>query len=93
MGKVKSKWEKLDDKTQKLAKALAAVATIIGLTVSGSTWAINQVDKAISDKIETQTAILQQEVKQISSEREATAKQTDLQLTRLILYIYYNIFI
>lgn len=83
--KVKSKWDALDTRVQKLAKLLTSIAAIIGVLVAGAGWFLGQIDAAVSDKIENQTATLQQEVKQIASDREATAKQTELQLTRLEL--------
>ena len=85
VSKIKNKWNKLDDNVQKWSKRLAAIATIIGVLAAGAGWSINQLDRAISEKIENQTAVIQQEVKQVSIEREASAKQTDLQLTRLEL--------
>lgn len=85
VSKVKSKWDALDARVQKLAKLLTSVAAIIGVLVAGSGWFLGQIDTAVSNKIENQTATLQQEVKQIASDREATAKQTELQLTRLEL--------
>lgn len=83
--KLKCKWDNLDTKVQKLAKLLTSVAAIIGVLTAGTAWFLGQIDSAISNKIEDQTATLQQEVKQIASDREATAKQTELQLTRLEL--------
>lgn len=83
--KIKNKWDKLDSKVQKLAKLLTSIAAIIGVLAAGSGWFLGQIDTAVSNKIEDQTATLQQEVKQIALDREATAKQTDMQLTRLEL--------
>lgn len=84
-GRIKTKWDKLDAKVQKWAKLLTSISAIIGVLVAGTGWFLSQIDNAVSEKIESQTATLQQEVKQISKDREATAKQTDIQLTRLEL--------
>lgn len=85
--KVKSKWDALDTRVQKIAKLLTGIAAIIGVLAAGTGWLLGQIDTAISKKIEAQTTTLQQEVKQIASDREATAKQTELQLTRLELLL------
>ena len=85
VSRVKNKWDKLDDKAKKWASRLTAIATIIGVLVAAGTWLIAQLDNAVAARIEDQTATLREEVKEIGKEREATAKQTDLQLTRLEL--------
>lgn len=83
--KMKNKWDKLDANAQKWAKRLTAFATIIGIATAGFGWVITQLDNSVASRIENQTATLQQEVKEIAKDREATAKQTELQLTRLEL--------
>ena len=83
--KVKSKWDKLDANAQKWAKRLTAVATIIGVLTAGAGWIITQLDNSVASRIEAQTATLQQEVQEIAKDREATARQQELQLTRLEL--------
>jgi len=85
MGKIKSKWDKLDDKAKKWASRLTTIATIIGVLVAAGTWLVTQLDSAVAARIEDQTSTLREEVKEIEKEREATARQTDLQLTRLEL--------
>lgn len=85
VSKVKNKWDKLDDKAKKWASRLTAVATIIGVLAAAGGWIINQLDNAVATRIEAQTQTIQQEVQEIGKEREATAKQTNLQLTRLEL--------
>lgn len=82
---LKSKWDKLDDKVKKWAARLTAFATIVGVLAAGGGWIINQLDNAVATRIEAQTTALQEQVQEIGKEREATAKQTELQLTRLEL--------
>ena len=83
--KVKSKWDKLDANAQKWAKRLTAIATIVGVLTAGGSYIINQLDNAVATRIEAQTTALQEQVQEIGKERESTAKQTELQLTRLEL--------
>lgn len=83
--KVKDKWAKLDENAQKWAKRLTAVATIIGVLTAGGSYIINQLDNAVATRIEAQTTVLQEQVQEIGKERYTTAKQTELQLTRLEL--------
>lgn len=83
--KVKNKWDKLDDNTQKWAKRLTSIATIIGVLVAGGGWIINQLDNAVATRLEEQTTSLQQEVESLSKGREQADHQTELQLTRLEL--------
>lgn len=92
MSKIKSKWDKLDERVQKWATRLGAVATIIGFVAAGGGWLIHQVDNAVASHIEAQTTEIQTEVKNIQGEVEKLSdkvesqdKQTDLQLTRLEL--------
>ena len=83
--KVKNKWDKLDDNTQKWAKRLTSIATIIGVLVAGCGWVINQLDNAVAVRLEEQTASLQQKVESLSNGREQSDRQTEMQLTRLEL--------
>lgn len=83
--KIKSKWDSLDEKVQKWATRLGAVATIIGILTAGGGWLIHQVDNAVATRIEAQTTEIQQEVQAISNEVKKHEEQSDLQLTRLEL--------
>lgn len=97
MNKIKSKWDKLDERVQKWATRLGAIATIIGFVAAGGGWLIHQVDNAVASHIEAQTTEIQTEVKNIQGEVEKLSdkvesqdKQTDLQLTRLELLTLMN---
>lgn len=84
-GRVKTKLAKFDANTKKWAARLTAIATIIGVLTAGGSWIINQLDNAVATRIEAQTTALQEQVQEIGKERYTTAKQTELQLTRLEL--------
>lgn len=85
MGRIKSKWNKLDERVQKWATRLGAIATIIGILAAGGGWLINQLDNAVATRLENQTAEIQDEVQKLSDKVDQQDKQTDLQLTRLEL--------
>ena len=85
MSKIKSKWDSLDERVQKWATRLAAIATIIGIVTAGGGWLIHQLDNAVATHIETQTTAIQSEVQKLSDKVDAQDRQTDLQLTRLEL--------
>lgn len=85
MSKIKTKWDKLDERVQKWATRLGAIATIVGVLVAGGGWLINQVDNAVASHIEAQTTEIQQEVQNLSGTVEAQDREQEQRLMRLEL--------
>ena len=85
MGKVKGKWDKLDEKAKKWAARLTAFATIIGVLAAGGGWIINQLDNAVATRIEAQTVSLEKEVEELTTATNKADKEIELQLMRLEL--------
>lgn len=83
--KIKSKWDKLDERVQKWATRLGAIATIIGILAAGGGWLVNQLDNSVAVHIEAQTQEIQQEVQKLTEKVGEHEEQSDLQLTRLEL--------
>ena len=88
MGKIKSKWDNLDERVQKWASRLGAIATIIGILAAGGGWIINQMDNSVASHIENQTSAIQDEVKGVQDSVQELSDKVDtqeLQITRLEL--------
>lgn len=85
MSKIKTKWDKLDERVQKWATRLGAIATIVGVLVAGGGWLINQVDNAVATRIENQTASIQTEVQKLTDKLDSHENQSELSYTRLEL--------
>lgn len=85
MGKIKNKWDNLDERVQKWASRLGAIATIVGVIVAGGGWLIHQVDNAVATRLESQTSAIQDEVQKLSEAVEAQDKEQEQRLMRLEL--------
>lgn len=85
MSSIKKKWDSLDKNVQKWAARLGAIATIVGVLVTGGSWIVSQLDNAVATHLEDQTQSIQAEVQQLSDKVSTKDRESELQLNRLEL--------
>lgn len=85
MSSIKKKWDSLDKNVQKWAATLGAIATIVGVLVTGGSWIVSQLDNAVATHLENQTQSIQAEVQQLSDKVSTKDRESELQLNRLEL--------
>lgn len=85
MSSIKKKWDSLDKNVQKWAARLGAIATIVGVLITGGSWIVSQLDNAVATHLENQTQSIQAEVQQLSDKVSTKDRESELQLNRLEL--------